>query len=335
MPSAIRSCGVVWKKLENSQPPSAGSHSCTRITRMPAARAVRTCSVCRGAAGCSRVRRAGAGTRLTGQLASRRTEPRLLIEIEQEDALLGIWQNPDLDSTKSPRRPLDRRSSKRAQQARARTRVACRLAAEGLAGRLKAQVGVLLEYLLHKEARFVSGNEGLSPGCARWLAGRDEQHTSRRRRAPGLSAEMISTTEGKLSCCRVTSPGTYKSVPSVCRSGALPAEPRWTGFAVHRVPHEPPERARFRWLEWERAAPLQAAVATLPPMLPPTLLGSSHRQSLKAESRPSSCTRSAEAAAPSLSSAGDAAGAASWVEGEQEGLEAAAPSAPVSHFCAA
>eukprot|EP00964_Phaeocystis_antarctica_P099773 scaffold65568_cov66-Phaeocystis_antarctica.AAC.2 len=119
---------------------------------------------------------------------------------------------------------------------------------------------------------------------------------------------MISTTGGKLNCCRVTSPGTYKSVPSLCRSGALPAEPWCAGFGVP-------------------AAPLQVASATLPPTLPLTLLGSSHRQSLKAESRPSSCTRSAEAAASSLSSACDAAGAASWVEGEQE---AAAPSAPTA-----
>ena len=43
-PSVIRSCGVVWKKCENSQPPSAGSHSCARIRRIPAARAARTWS---------------------------------------------------------------------------------------------------------------------------------------------------------------------------------------------------------------------------------------------------------------------------------------------------
>eukprot|EP00964_Phaeocystis_antarctica_P112396 scaffold76565_cov61-Phaeocystis_antarctica.AAC.5 len=116
--------------------------------------------------------------------------------------------------------------------------------------------------------------------------------TCARSLAPGFSTEMTSTTGGNLSCCRVTSPDAYKSVPSVCRSGALPAEPRWTDFA---------------------------AAATLPP----TLLGGSHRRSLKAESVPSSCTRSAEAPAPSEC---DAAGAVGWVEAEQEGLEDAASS---------
>eukprot|EP00964_Phaeocystis_antarctica_P063676 scaffold38239_cov66-Phaeocystis_antarctica.AAC.2 len=159
--------------------------------------------------------------------------------------------------------------------------------------------------------------------------------TLRRPRIPGFSVEVISTNAGKLSCCRVTSPDTYKSTPSVCRSGALPAELRWTGIVERLRVARRVVRARFRRLESERAAPLQAAAAMLPPTLPPMLLGGSHHQSRKAESRPSSCTRSAEAAASSLSSAGDAAGAAGWVKEEQEGLEAAAPSAFVSHFCAA
>ena len=123
---------------------------------------------------------------MVGQLASRLIEPRLVVEIEQEAlALVKVvprrarllrraLQLPRLGdrlnladlgitiSAKSPRHPLDR-SFKPAQQARAGTRVECPLLrylppAEVPAGRHVAQVGVLLVYLLHEEAPFVSGS---------------------------------------------------------------------------------------------------------------------------------------------------------------------------------
>ena len=90
--------------------------------------------------------------------------------------------------------------------------------------------------------------------------------------APGFSFEMISRFPGgKLSCCCVTSPDTYNSAPSVSRHGTLPTEPRRTRIVLPHVAFAP---ARSCWLESYRAAPVPAAVATLP-----TLLGGSHHQS--------------------------------------------------------
>eukprot|EP00964_Phaeocystis_antarctica_P102393 scaffold67732_cov60-Phaeocystis_antarctica.AAC.2 len=81
--------------------------------------------------------------------------------------------------------------------------------------------------------------------------------------APMFSGDMISTAGGKLSFCRVTSPDTYKSAPSVCRSGALPTER--TRFMHTTVSVERRKRAiaargaiasaRSRRLESDRAAP--------------------------------------------------------------------------------
>eukprot|EP00964_Phaeocystis_antarctica_P015097 scaffold8325_cov57-Phaeocystis_antarctica.AAC.5 len=79
-----------------------------------------------------------------------------------------------------------------------------------------------------------------------------------------FSGDMISTAGGKLSFCRVTSPDTYKSAPSVCRSGALPTE-RQTRFMHTTVSVERRKRATAadgafapagsRRLESDRAAP--------------------------------------------------------------------------------
>mmetsp|Transcript_55645 Transcript_55645/g.133328 ORF Transcript_55645/g.133328 Transcript_55645/m.133328 type:complete len:256 (-) Transcript_55645:1167-1934(-) len=110
--------------------------------------------------------------------------------------------------------------------------------------------------------------------------------------APMFSGDMISTAGGKLSFCRVTSPDTYKSAPSVCRSGALPTERRRsmrTAVSVERrertiAAHGAVAPARSRRLESDRAAPVPAAAATLSS----TLLDGSHHQSREAES---CCTR--------------------------------------------
>eukprot|EP00964_Phaeocystis_antarctica_P067126 scaffold40627_cov67-Phaeocystis_antarctica.AAC.4 len=104
----MSSCGVVLKKAPNSQPPRVGSHSCTRTTTIPAARAARTCNgVQRGVVGCSgerkrgrkdcagqKVQHIGASRHLIGQLAPCRAEPRLLVQVEHEESLVFVSHPP-------------------------------------------------------------------------------------------------------------------------------------------------------------------------------------------------------------------------------------------------
>eukprot|EP00964_Phaeocystis_antarctica_P159998 scaffold131300_cov63-Phaeocystis_antarctica.AAC.2 len=99
--------------------------------------------------------------------------------------------------------------------------------------------------------------------------------------APEFSGDMISTVGGKLSFCFVTSPDTYKSAPSVCRSGSLPTEPLRARFVVPYGAFAPARSCR---LESDREAPMPAASETLPP----ALLGGSHHPPLEAKS---CCTR--------------------------------------------
>eukprot|EP00964_Phaeocystis_antarctica_P107677 scaffold72363_cov60-Phaeocystis_antarctica.AAC.4 len=166
-PSATKSCGVIWKRIKNSQAPSVGSHSCTRTTLMLAARAARTwwasslpASPSHGALG------------NLGALGECSPPSPALLQPSNSD--LGLRD--------------------------------ARLPRDGSGGSMR-RLGYLVRI-----------------SCAR-------------RPAPEFFGETMSVVlVGKPSCCCVTSPETYRSAPSVFKSGILPVELRRLSCRAARRP---------------------------------------------------------------------------------------------------